>query len=1059
MSNEISCKECGYENPHSSKFCNNCGTKLPLSTHIICPNCATPNTRDRVFCDTCGTRLIAEVTPSKSEEPPAEEPPAPNEPFSLPVRRPGETGELNPNAVPDWLRTGNTGSDAPEEDESTKSSKKEPADLPEWLVHDSDPEPIINAPTTISTEFYNLLEKAEDLPQPDDLFADEEEANLPDWLSDAKEVVADSDSEVGSGLTDWLSDLDDSKPDVTAEATDDSDEAASGGLTDWLHELDDDADPAEDHAAENVAALDNLLDDLPNEENEEAESSDWLAELGPAQTDIIAPQTDELDAESDEELPGWMDELGPPQTNLLDPSQIAKLTGPLAGLDDAIDDEEAGADISFTSLFETASEETETLPDWLDEAAQEDDIFLAELPKETADLADEATLTEQLEELDVVSEADSDWFTADQIVAETDLDWLTETDNLDPVVNDDSLETLSDEAVTDDFLDSVAADADLTIDADGADSDEDAVPASDDDLDWLADMESIRTGKLVVEPEPEPEETAVVQDEPVEPEPEQSEEPPLPEPEEAEWSSEDFFEETAVSQDLPDWMNRLDDSEQLEETAVTAESSDSDSTDEVLPDWIASMRPSEGFIGSELPGISLDADIRDTLEGIPEELAGAELPDWLQGTPIDTAPLTPLAEADGDALDIPDWLQPQADESDTAVSTPSAAADLPESRSSSRDEWRSLLEELPPLTPLAESLPKADIPEWVQQLKPTALSGEPAREPDGPEETAGPLKGMQSIVPIEPVIAKPHDTLSLDSFGITPEQQQQVALLRQITQDTTETVTTLSTKTAYGTAVWLRVVLATLLIVALIIGLRGPNFVASNLPVSANVQAVQTAVSAAAGQPVLVAIEYTPAMAGELSSQAKMLLAQLAANGSPVLITSQYTSGTAVANSLIDGTNAQMVGYLPGESVGLRQLGECLAGRIECRQLNGRLLPDGIQTALPQTQLIIVLTGDRDSLVNWVEQVGSVATDTPVVAGVTQALAPLARSYAATGQLKGLLAGLPDAVAYEQINDSPESGLQAQLNAQIVGQLLAAALLLIGLLVFGTKGVVNKNNT
>ncbi|VAW31221.1 hypothetical protein MNBD_CHLOROFLEXI01-4915, partial [hydrothermal vent metagenome] len=692
MSNEISCKKCGYENPHSSKFCNNCGAKLPLSTHIICPNCATPNTRDRVFCDTCGTRLIAEVTPSKSEEPPAEEPPAPNEPFSLPVRRPGETGELNPNAVPDWLRTGNTGSDDTEENESTPVS----GDLPEWLVHDSDPEPIINAPTTISTEFYNLLEKAEDLPQPDDLFADEEEANLPDWLSDAKEVIADSDSEVGSGLTDWLSDLDDSKPDVTAEATDDSDEAASGGLTDWLHELDDDADPAEDHAAENVAALDNLLDDLPNEENEEAESSDWLAELGPAQTDIIAPQTDALDAESDEELPGWMDELGPPQTNLLDPSQIAKLTGPLAGLDDAIDDEEAGADISFTSLFETASEETETLPDWLDEAAQEDDVFLAELPKETADLAEEATLTEQLEELDVASEADSDWFTADQIVAETDLDWLTETDNLDPVVNDDSLETLSDEAVTDDFLDSVAADADLAIDADGADSDEDAIPASDNDLDWLADMESIRTGKLVVEPGPEPEETAVVQDGPVEPEPEQPEEPPLPEPEEAEWSSEDFFEETAVSQDLPDWMNRLDDSEQLEETAVT-ESPDPDSTDEVLPDWIASMRPSEGFIGSELPGVSLDADIRDTLEGIPEELAGAELPDWLQGTPIDTAPLTPLAEADEDALDIPDWLQPQADESDTAVSTPSAAADLPESSSSSRDEWRSLLEELPPL--------------------------------------------------------------------------------------------------------------------------------------------------------------------------------------------------------------------------------------------------------------------------------------------------------------------------------------------------------------------------
>jgi Double zinc ribbon len=1059
MSNEITCKVCGYENPHSSKFCNNCGTKLPLSTHIICPNCATPNTRDRVFCDTCGTRLVAAIPQPKAEEP-EEDPPPANKPFSLPVRPPGETGELNPNAVPDWLRTGNVPADAQPDDDSTQSDKKDTSDLPDWLVHESDPEPIINAPTTISTEFYqDLLERAEDLPQPDDLFADDEEADLPDWLSDAAPVATPADVEASSGLTDWLSDLDSSND--SPEPADKTDDSASEGLTDWLHELDDIASPEETHAAENAAALSNLLN---NEFEEEANASDWLAELGPAQTDVFAPQTDDLDAESAEDVPGWMDELGPLQTNLLDPSQITQITGSLTGMEDvadSVDDEEAGADISFTSLFETASDETETLPDWLDAATEEGESFLTHLP----DVPDETAVA--AEEVDMVSEADSDWFTAEQIVAETDLDWLTETGKLEAAADDEALDDLDisdavptpiDDSLADDGLDDFIFGDDLAA-AEEDDAEAAADVAEADDLDWLTDMESIETGELVIEPQPE--ETAVVPDEL---DAEQQDEPAVEsiepqEPEEDSWDSESFLQETAVGEDLPTWLNQLDETGQQVEAAETASpdpDAEDEDEDEELPDWIASMRPSKGFMGSELPGVFSESDIRDTLEGIPEELAGTALPDWLQNTPLANAPSTPLADSDKkQELDIPDWLQPKESEPDTAVPDPPPVADLPES-GSSQDEWSSLLEELPPLTPLAESLPKADIPEWVQQLKPTELTGEPPHEPQGSEEAAGPLKGMHGIVPIEPAIARPRSALPLDSFAATPEQEQQVALLRQIAQETAETVTILSTKTAYGTAAWLRVSLAILLIAVLLLGLRGPSLIFTDGPVPASVEAMNTAVAAAAGQPVLLAIEYTPAMAGELSPQAELLLAQLTANGSPVLITSQYAAGTAVASSLAGATNAQMVGYLPGESIGLRQLGDCLAQRTDCQQLNGRLLDDDLQTALLQTQLVIVLTADRDSLINWVEQVGSVATDVPIVAGVTQALAPLARSYATSGQLSGLLAGMPDAVAYEQLNDLPTDGLQAQLNAQMMGQLLAATLLLIGLLSYGTMGVINN---
>lgn len=1057
MSKEITCKECGYTNPYSSKFCNNCGAKLPLSTHIICPNCETPNTRDRVFCDTCGTRLIAETPKQKPEEPPAPQP-SPNQPFSLPTRRPGDTGELNPKAVPDWLRTGEIGSAKDNEDAADDTpEKKGGSDLPEWLVHDSDPEPIINAPTTISTEFYrDLVDKADDLPQPDDLFGDDDEANLPDWLSDAGQPPAEPG--VRSGLTDWLSDLRDDADELDSdEAADEADELSSG-LTDWLQELDNMDNAADAHQSANAAALDDLLEDVAEET---AESSDWLQELGPAQTDVFAARAEIPDENEGDELPGWMDELGPLQTNLLDPSQIAQLTGPLVGLpddDDLIDDEAAGADLSFTHLFETSRDATEKLPDWLDAAAEEGAEFLTDLPDEAAfEAADEMP--------EVVSEPGSDWFTVDQIVAETDLDWLEETGNLETVADDEALDGAGlfgteavDEAPDDEFL----LDDDFELGDEFALSDEFALddtavptpaPRLDEEeagkLDWLSDMEAIQTGDLVIPSEPELDEMA---------EPPSAEEAiadfaeaapePEPEPEADNWSNEPFFAETAVNEDLPDWLEQLDEPQEAEEPAFT------DSANEELPDWIASMRPGEGIIGSELPGVFTDIDLRDTLEGIPEELAGAELPDWLQGAPLEGSAL-PVSEAKTETpMDIPDWLQPDANEPGQAKAVKPASE--PVSSGSSRQEWRSLLDELPPLTPLAQSLAKAEIPEWVQQLKPPELTGQIPREPEGPAEVSGPLKGMHGIVPIEPVIARPRAATLPTPYVTTPEQQQQVALLKQLAQEMPNTVTTLLEKPAYDTAVWLRISLALLLFLALLAGLLGPNLVATNAEVPANVQAVEAAVAAAAGQPVLLAIEYTPAMAGELSPQAKLLLAQLAANGSPVLVTSQYAAGTAVANSLTTEQTIQYIGYLPGEGIGLRQLGDCLAGRQLCEQLNGRMLDTDIQANLSQTALVIVLTGDRDNLVNWIEQIGAVATELPLVVGVTQALTPLANSYAAAGQLDGLLGGTPDTAVYEQLANMPDGPAQTQLNAQIYGQLLAGLLLLIGLLAYGTTGAMHN---
>src|SRR5512136_246634 len=83
----IYCPSCGTANRDGSRFCNECGTKLPTLTSSLCPACGTPNPPNSLFCEKCGARLIA----SLAEEPEA---PAPAslvpKGLSLPTKSPAE---------------------------------------------------------------------------------------------------------------------------------------------------------------------------------------------------------------------------------------------------------------------------------------------------------------------------------------------------------------------------------------------------------------------------------------------------------------------------------------------------------------------------------------------------------------------------------------------------------------------------------------------------------------------------------------------------------------------------------------------------------------------------------------------------------------------------------------------------------------------------------------------------------------------------------------------------------------------------------------------------------
>src|SRR5512141_1473950 len=150
----IYCPSCGTANRDGSRFCNECGTKLPTMTSSLCPTCGTPNPPHSLFCEKCGTRLIA----SLAEEPEEQETSTPStfvpkglslpmigaEPAAAPSplepQKPAEPVQPVAEDMPDWMQvvqsavTGTSELDiAKATAPSSPSDQAAPEEVPAWL--------------------------------------------------------------------------------------------------------------------------------------------------------------------------------------------------------------------------------------------------------------------------------------------------------------------------------------------------------------------------------------------------------------------------------------------------------------------------------------------------------------------------------------------------------------------------------------------------------------------------------------------------------------------------------------------------------------------------------------------------------------------------------------------------------------------------------------------------------------------------------------------------------------------------------------------------------------
>lgn len=528
-----------------------------------------------------------------------------------------------------------------------------------------------------------------------------------------------------------------------------------------------------------------------------------------------------------------------------------------------------------------------------------------------------------------------------------------------------------------------------------------------------------------------------------------------------------------------DWLGELtpDDMPVPEPTDVappprpSLDTLDSDALDRLLGLSGSAVEPRESLWGSEALGLPAEErpDIFE-ITGVPDAAPQDELPDldtlFGQEPFADEAPPSEPEEP----------RRRPAPETAPVFRTEAPPQEPPSAPTEVQPEW---VEEMRPSDlPVvvraggAEASVKqkqvVELPERLRALRDLTLREVPSAE-EAPASDAGALAGITGALPAAEVMLPARQVRPTEGLVITKEQQARLnrlnALLSQVAAEEEQAETE---KATFAEAERLaleglmpeaapvarrkrrarrfrldRVLIALLMLAALVAPFATdavnfaddpPPLAGARLGVPAAVDAVQP------GSYVLFAFEYNPTASGELDQLATAVLRDVLARSAVPLVISTNPAGAFHAQAVIErmaadnalltvrgageesleaGQDYVVLGYLPGEAVGVRSLWQTSVDAAG----NFNPLPAfetdlrGDETGLMITSLerdialIAVVGEDSGAVRTWAEQLQDVAV--PKIALVTASTEPLVVPYVESGRYAGYLAGVRDAMRYD----------------------------------------------
>lgn len=1012
---------------------------------ILCPNCGKENPDFFDACQFCQTSLHPEDTLHAGD--------APSE---------KDTGELE-QILPEWLqdaRQQNRESDDAESfspETQPKVQATEPVDLlaglasqgdkddeegddvPDWLaainpVKEDQPLTPSGTDEEESSDFFAQFSQADSQPSISVVEETRQEAVAPltdetaeqdmaetdeltGWLAQAPaetdESFAFDQGETNAGSDDWMNNLDSSISSQSGPPVENEPEDLS-----WLHDLE--AEAKEKQTGELSSPQVGSDFDLPSTRPESSdEDLSWLDDLGGMPTVSAEEPLPSQSASSEEDL-GWLKDLGGIQEPTTEESAPAQSESPqedlgwldsLGGSQPTVTEESVSvqSESSSDDLGSTGSSSSEQL-----EAAQGDLDWLNNLGDAPSTTADES----------IPAQPDS---------SREDLGWLNDLGGVQQSVVEEPVSTQPESPSDDlDWMKSLGEAQQPAVEESVSAQSE----SSAEDLEWLNNLGG-------VQPSVSEEDT-----------PAQSESP----------------------QDELGWMKNLGDVQETSAPEAPPEKFTPPGTKplddltggiDTTPDWLKSAmeQPSMPDLGE------LSTDWRTD----QEESTESEMP-----SVSDEMSASQSDEIHAPASGEPDSALPSLDlpfgDSSTSTSQDVDAMfniDLPDLTSQEVESGAGMAEietASDSLSSGGEDLAPVELPSWVQAMRPvdSAITAETSSDIDSADqvpESEGPLAGFSGVIPSAPIGSSLRPKAFSMKLQVSDEQQAGASLIEQIIASETTAPPLKSDKTVPSQRT-LRWALSLLFLVVLgfVIGFGQQKF-----PVSASGETSR--LSDLVGSlpdkaPVLLVMDYEPAVAGELAAAAGPVLDQLAASRHATftfISTSPNSSAmvealmskTKINRNVSDGAEGGGLGYqvgvdyfnagfLPGGSAGVLGF---LDNPI-------KTLPNVSElanvTSISDFEAIILLTDNADTGRVWVEQLEFVKQahpemiDKPLVIVSSAQAGPMLKPYVSSGQVNVMVSGLFDAAQYEYINQSRPGIARRYWDAFAIGLMVAVLSIVLG---------------
>lgn len=551
--------------------------------------------------------------------------------------------------------------------------------------------------------------------------------------------------------------------------------------------------------------------------------------------------------------------------------------------------------------------------------------------------------------------------------------------------------------------------------------------------------------------------------------------------------------------DVPDWLKKLQDQQNQPQEPQAAAPAAAAAPSEV-PDWLKT------FAEAAPAPVPIEPQAAEPEEPLLSESA---LPDWLRAnepqaiepplTAATSAPIPPEAEPTLPAGELPDWIsslgKPSgAPEASAPPATPALSAGVPpveapasgavftqgEGASSDVDaifasmqtpDWLSGVapsapaaeEKLPPAAQVEQPIGPADLPSWVQAMRPVESAMAPgagAAAETMPEEL-GALAGLQGVLPAIPGGAAPSSKPRSHSIKLdaTEQQQTQAALLEQILVAETSPIPMRSTSVIRSQKL-LRWAIGLLVLVVL----GSAVFTGSqNMPLPSGVPnetiaAIKTVEAVPADAPVLVIFDYQPSTVGEMEASGASLLDHLLLLKHPRLaLLSTSPTGSALAERFMSAVLADRsyardvqyvdLGYLPGGLTGIYNFAQNPTAAVPLDAGSKPVWQSPVLapvTRFSDFAAVIVLTDSVEAGRSWIEQTSLARGSSQMVIVASAQAGPMLLPYVDSGQVNGLVSGVNGAAGAEQANGGMPGYVRRYWDAYSLGLYLAAALIVLG---------------